>query len=132
MISITRLLCDTAGPGDHLRYERKESPRPIVVWNCTRQCNLRCIHCYASATDRSLPGQIEHEAARAVIRDMADFKVPVILFSGGERAASGIASGKVFLALSPEDLKDIPERRGDVAPAEGDGDSGCARPASWG
>ncbi len=84
MISITRLLCDTVGPGDHLRYEKKDAPRPVVVWNCTRQCNLTCIHCYASADNRKSNGEMDTEAGRAFIRDLADFKTPVILFSGGE------------------------------------------------
>ncbi len=84
MISITRLLCDSIGPGDHLRYEGKENPRPVVVWNCTRQCNLRCIHCYASAGSQKSPGEMDTAAGKAFIRDLADFGVPVLLFSGGE------------------------------------------------
>ncbi len=84
MISITRLLCDTIGPGDHLRYEKKDVSRPVVVWNCTKQCNLRCIHCYASAGSRKSPGEMDTAAGREFIRDLADFGVPVILFSGGE------------------------------------------------
>jgi len=81
---MTRLLCDAVGPGDHLRYERKDAPRPVVVWNCTRQCNLSCIHCYASADNRRSPEEMDTAAGRAFIRDLADFDVPVILFSGGE------------------------------------------------
>ena len=62
MISISRLLCDTISPGDSLRYGSHgmagahtgrhggNGRGPVVVWNCTRRCNLRCIHCYASAT----------------------------------------------------------------------------------
>ncbi len=84
MISITRLLCDAVGPGDHLRYEKKDSSRPVVVWNCTRQCNLNCIHCYASADNRRAPEEMDTAAGRAFICDLADFGVPVILFSGGE------------------------------------------------
>ena len=84
MISISRLLCDTIGPGDNLRYRRKDIPRPVVVWNCTRQCNLRCIHCYANAGNRKSLGEMNTAAGKAFIRDLADFGVPVILFSGGE------------------------------------------------
>ncbi len=84
MISITRLLCDAVGPGDHLRYEKRDIPGPVVVWNCTRQCNLSCLHCYASADSRRSPGEMDTTAGRAFIRDLADFSVPVILFSGGE------------------------------------------------
>lgn len=84
MISISRLLCDTIGPGDNLRYRRKDIPRPVVVWNCTRQCNLRCIHCYANAGNQRSPGEMNTAAGKAFIRDLAEFGVPVILFSGGE------------------------------------------------
>ena len=84
MISITRLLCGTEGPGDHLRYEKKDIPRPVVVWNCTRQCNLSCIHCYASADNRRSPEEMDTAAGKAFVRDLADFGVPVLLFSGGE------------------------------------------------
>ncbi|MFC1989331.1 radical SAM protein [Chloroflexota bacterium] len=84
MISITRLLCDAVGPGDHLRYEKKDAPKPVVVWNCTRQCNLSCIHCYASADNRRSPEELDTAAGKAFIHDLADFSVPVILFSGGE------------------------------------------------
>ena len=91
MISISRLLCGHVGPDDHLRYGHKEpglpsngfSP-PIVVWNCTRQCNLHCIHCYASATSRGHPEEMDTGEGKALIRDLADFGVPVLLFSGGE------------------------------------------------
>ena len=57
MISVPRLLCGTVSPGDSLRYRETGQPRgkkgkaepgPVVVWNCTGQCNLRCIHCYAA------------------------------------------------------------------------------------
>ncbi len=84
MISITRLLCDTVGPGDHLRYEKKDVPRPVVVWNCTQQCNLSCIHCYANAGNQKSPQEMDTAAGKAFIQDLADFGVPVILFSGGE------------------------------------------------
>ncbi|MFQ6122621.1 MAG: radical SAM protein [Dehalococcoidales bacterium] len=96
MISISRLLCDTISPGDSLRYgetalhsisiskPEQGIPRPVVVWNCTRQCNLNCIHCYASAGSRRASGEMDTAAGEAFIRDLADFNVPVILFSGGE------------------------------------------------
>jgi radical SAM protein with 4Fe4S-binding SPASM domain len=91
VISISRLLCDNIGLDDNLRYSTREPslstndfPRPIVVWNCTRQCNLHCIHCYANADSQGLPEQMDTEEGKAFIRDLADFGVPVLLFSGGE------------------------------------------------
>ena len=84
MISITRLLCDEVGPGDHLRYEKNDAPKPVVVWNCTRQCNLHCIHCYASANNHKSLDEMDTAAGEAFIRDVADYGIPVLLFSGGE------------------------------------------------
>lgn len=95
MISISRLLCDTISPGDSLRYgshrpagasagRMVRSPGPVIVWNCTRRCNLSCIHCYASARDRKDPAELSTGQGKKLIGDLADFKVPVVLFSGGE------------------------------------------------
>jgi Fe-coproporphyrin III synthase len=96
MISISRLLCDTVSPGDSLRYEHwspgmevrhanyPNTPRPVVVWNCTRQCNLSCLHCYASAGYEAGPQEMDTTQGKRLIGDLAEFGVPVILFSGGE------------------------------------------------
>jgi MoaA/NifB/PqqE/SkfB family radical SAM enzyme len=96
VISISRLLCETIGPGDRLRYGEatpspagiseafQGHPRPVVVWNCTRQCNLNCVHCYASASNQRLLSEMDTGAGKKFISDLADFNVPVILFSGGE------------------------------------------------
>jgi MoaA/NifB/PqqE/SkfB family radical SAM enzyme len=88
MISVSRLLCDTIGPGDSLRYDNRyltvDKQRPIVVWNCTRKCNLHCVHCYSSASDKDPTEVLSTRQAKSFICDLADFGVPVILFSGGE------------------------------------------------
>src|SRR5512133_241833 len=98
MINISKLYCDQITPGDWLRYGRKgcgERPgeavpaqaserRPIVVWNITRTCNLRCIHCYNDSGLNKPCDEITTAKAKTVIDDLADFGVPSILFSGGE------------------------------------------------
>ena len=97
MISFSRLLCGFSTQGDVLRYgglvegvsdafqRASEDKRPIVVWNCTRACNLRCVHCYAGADDdKAQTGELTTEEAKAFMRDLAEFSVPVVLFSGGE------------------------------------------------
>ncbi len=83
MISISRLMCDAIAPGDDLRYGGDPRP-PIVVWNCTRRCNLSCVHCYARAGDGDYRDELTTEESKSFIRDLAEFGVPVILFSGGE------------------------------------------------
>src|SRR6476659_4513719 len=60
------------------------SRRPIVVWNLTRTCNLKCVHCYTDSEAKKYPDELSTEQAEAVLDDLADFKVPAVLFSGGE------------------------------------------------
>ncbi len=96
MIGFSKLICGTISPGDALRYGRDSSKmppqllqfsrdkKPIVVWNATRRCNLRCRHCYAQAENREYPGELTTKEAIAMIDDFASFGVPVLLFSGGE------------------------------------------------
>ncbi|MFC1823739.1 12,18-didecarboxysiroheme deacetylase, partial [Thermodesulfobacteriota bacterium] len=58
--------------------------KPVVVWNVTQACNLRCVHCYAHADESGHDKELTTEQAMVMIDDLADFGVPVILFSGGE------------------------------------------------
>ena len=96
MIGISKLYCGTVEPSDALRYERKSSElpshllqfskdkRPVVVWNITRRCNLKCIHCYAQAKDQSFDNELTTEEGKNLIDDLSQYKVPVLLLSGGE------------------------------------------------
>ena len=96
MIGITKLYCGTATTGDTLRYGRQSKnlpanllqyssdKKPIVVWNSTRRCNLKCIHCYADSDNVSYPNELTFDEAQAMIRNLGEFGVPVLLFSGGE------------------------------------------------
>lgn len=96
MIGISKLYCGTVEPSDALRYGRRSGDmpshllqfsadkRPVVVWNMTRACNLKCIHCYARAVSRSRETELTTEQAKTMIDDLAEFGVPVLLFSGGE------------------------------------------------
>ncbi len=85
MISISKLYCDRSTWGDTLRYETPFAERkPIVVWNCTRRCNLKCVHCYSQSCNEQYEGELSNGEAREMIRDLAAFGAPVLLFSGGE------------------------------------------------
>ena len=85
MTSISKLLFGGAEPNDRLRYARHIHGRPVVVWNVTPRCNLACAHCYAATKEsRGVPDVLETTEAKRVIDDLAAWKVPVLLFSGGE------------------------------------------------
>ncbi len=96
MIGISKLYCGTVEPSDALRYGRMSSrlpshllqfskdKRPVVVWNITRSCNLKCVHCYAHAKDLSFKNELSTKEGKILLDDLAQFGAPVILFSGGE------------------------------------------------
>lgn len=96
MIGISKLYCGTVEPSDALRYGRDSrrlpshllqfsfDKKPVVVWNVTRRCNLRCVHCYSKSTDQTPADELPTAEAVRLIDDLADYGVPVILFSGGE------------------------------------------------
>ncbi len=91
MIDISRLYCGSVSQSNQLRYGHTlRSPaevRPVVVWNCTRRCNLRCSHCYALAQSGPSEYELDTAEAEAFLDDLADFGSPVVLFSGGEPLA---------------------------------------------
>ncbi len=99
MIGISKLYCGTVEPSDALRYGRDSGrlpshllqfsadKRPVVVWNVTKACNLRCIHCYAHAKPQPAPNELSTKEGFALLDDLDSFGVPVVLFSGGEPLA---------------------------------------------
>lgn len=93
MLSITKMVTDSENYGDQLRYSPHSAGTrhgamanhgPVVVWNMTKACNLKCVHCYAKAEGGPAPGELSTEEAMTMIDDLAAFKVPVLLLSGGE------------------------------------------------
>ncbi|MDE7065765.1 MAG: 12,18-didecarboxysiroheme deacetylase [Desulfovibrionaceae bacterium] len=96
MIGISKLYCGQVEPSDALRYGRRSGKlpshllqfsadkKPVVVWNMTRRCNLKCVHCYAQALDEHGRDDISTEQAKTMIDDLAAYGAPVMLFSGGE------------------------------------------------
>ncbi|ALB46777.1 MULTISPECIES: putative heme d1 biosynthesis radical SAM protein NirJ1 [Clostridium] len=93
MISITKLLCNSDNYGDSLRYVEGAaiekygvSPGrgPVVAWNCTKTCNLKCKHCYASSDNKRYDDELTLDESKKFIDDLKDFNVPALLFSGGE------------------------------------------------
>ncbi|HEX6533370.1 MAG TPA: radical SAM protein [Gemmatimonadaceae bacterium] len=103
MIGITTLYAGRNTPSDGLRYGRQRtagvreqdivtmSPpgsagerRPVVVWNVGRRCNLHCVHCYSDSENRAYDGELTTAEGMALIDDLAEFAIPVLLLSGGE------------------------------------------------
>ncbi|MBN2402877.1 MAG: radical SAM protein [Spirochaetes bacterium] len=101
MIDIGKLYCGGTSTGDGLRYgvesntdchgnsphrvEQNASLRkPIVVWNVTRTCNLKCVHCYTDSDNKLYTGELTTDEGLKLINQLALFNIPSLLFSGGE------------------------------------------------
>jgi Fe-coproporphyrin III synthase len=96
MLAVSHLLADVESYGDQLRYSEgsrghrtgtHSGAGPVVVWSVTRSCNLKCMHCYANSENKKYEGELDTQEALRLIDEMAEMKVPVILFSGGEPLA---------------------------------------------
>ncbi|RJQ06897.1 MAG: radical SAM protein [Bacillota bacterium] len=104
MLDLTALLFDENHYGNSLRYHpeargarhgTREGTGPVVVWNSTALCNLRCVHCYYGADFDDGSGEAGEKAAPEAhglttaqaldfVDSLAGFRVPVLLISGGE------------------------------------------------
>jgi len=66
-----------------IKATRKPSG-PVVIWNLIRRCNLTCKHCYTTSADIDFPGELSTPEIYTVMDDLKQFKVPVLILSGGE------------------------------------------------
>jgi heme d1 biosynthesis radical SAM protein NirJ len=102
---------------------RKGPVKPVVIWNLTRRCNLRCRHCYTTSADVDFPGELTHEQAMATLEDLGSFGIPALILSGGEPMARRdlfeiVARARemgMFLALSTNGTQIIGETADRVA-----------------
>jgi MoaA/NifB/PqqE/SkfB family radical SAM enzyme len=91
MFNVTRMLCGHEEPVGGPRDARAsvmvlESRRPVVVWNLTRICNLRCLDCYAEAR-HEVGTELSHAQGEALLDDLAAYGVPAVAFAGAEPLA---------------------------------------------
>jgi len=107
MINVTKLYCGVDTASDPLRYGHKHGPghgaphateaaqehrvppsaserRPVVVWNITRRCNLHRVHCYTNSNNEHYQGELTTEEGQRLLEDLATFRIPALLMSGGE------------------------------------------------
>ena len=87
MFRLSQYMRELVAPST-VRHRRGSGPvKPVVIWNLTRRCNLRCRHCYTTSADVPFPGELEHDEAMAVLKDLHAFNVPALILSGGEPLA---------------------------------------------
>jgi radical SAM protein with 4Fe4S-binding SPASM domain len=65
-------------------HSQSENKARLVFWEVTKGCNLRCIHCRASATELSSPSDLETKTALGIIDQIAEAANPILVLSGGE------------------------------------------------
>jgi len=56
----------------------------LIVWNFTKQCNLRCKHCYENAGLKPESDELTTEEAKQAIDEFEEAGVVALSFSGGE------------------------------------------------
>jgi radical SAM protein with 4Fe4S-binding SPASM domain len=84
MINISKLYCGLSGESDGLRYHNSNSFGPVVVYNCTQRCNLRCLHCYSGSETWQRDTELTTGQAKKMLSQLVEVNCPVVLFSGGE------------------------------------------------
>ena len=70
-------------PSHHPQKEDRSSLR-LVAWETTRNCNLACVHCRASATFGPYSGELDTNEAYKLMDQIAEVAKPIVILTGGE------------------------------------------------
>lgn len=70
---------------DVINKERDYKENPfIVIWEVTRACALKCLHCRAEAQYKADPRQLTFQEGKRLIDDIAAMDRPLFVFTGGD------------------------------------------------
>jgi AdoMet-dependent heme synthase len=56
----------------------------VVAWEITRQCNLNCLHCRASAEDIPYSGELTTQECRTQVDELVKLGTSTLILTGGE------------------------------------------------
>ncbi|MFX3625380.1 MAG: TIGR04053 family radical SAM/SPASM domain-containing protein [Ectobacillus sp.] len=56
----------------------------IVIWELTRACELKCLHCRAEAQYHRDPRELTFEEGKKLIDDIYEMNNPLLVFTGGD------------------------------------------------
>ncbi|HHY74417.1 MAG TPA: radical SAM/SPASM domain-containing protein [Bacillus bacterium] len=56
----------------------------IVIWEVTRACQLKCVHCRADAQTTPDPNELTHEEGLRLIDEIYEMDNPMLVFTGGD------------------------------------------------
>ena len=58
---------------------------PLVMsWNVTRECNMKCSHCYINATEKKLVDELTTSESKKLMDQISQVSRPLLILSGGE------------------------------------------------
>ncbi len=58
---------------------------PLVMsWNVTRECNMKCSHCYINATEKKLANELTTQEGKNLMDQICKVSKPLLILSGGE------------------------------------------------
>lgn len=67
----------------HVLHRDKYDPR-LIFWELTEGCNLKCVHCRATAQPQRSRDELTTEQAFDIIDQIAAFADPILVLTGGE------------------------------------------------
>jgi len=68
-----------------LSFNRDFNKDPfIVIWELTRACQLKCLHCRADAQYTRDPRELTFEEGKDLIDQIYDMNNPILVFTGGD------------------------------------------------
>lgn len=56
----------------------------IAIWEVTRACELKCVHCRADAQLKPHPNELTHEEGLKLIDQIYEMDNPMLVFTGGD------------------------------------------------
>jgi AdoMet-dependent heme synthase len=69
--------------GQGMMIDYDENPF-IVIWEVTRACQLKCIHCRADAQLQKDPRELTHEEGINLLDQIYEMNNPMLVFTGGD------------------------------------------------
>ena len=81
----------TAAHSQHIKHPSngqgdsgKGSVLRLVAWETTRNCNLACMHCRASATRGPFAAELDTRTSMRLLDQIAEVAKPIVILTGGE------------------------------------------------
>jgi len=59
-------------------------PPYLISYALTKKCNLKCKHCYSDSGEEPAPNELSTEEAKQLLDEIADWKIRLLIFDGGE------------------------------------------------